>query len=206
MRCWQGLSLHSRRSTVLRPPPARPSQPPNCLSHLIFRSGAAALRHQLIPAGELMIGAISLKGLSALTPDQFSDILGDYVGRTVQPAELAALTDRIADRARARGYVFATAHIAPQRLTAGVLVVEVDEGRVDRLDVDGNGSAAVRAALEPLVNGKPVRLADLERRLLIAGDVDGVRIRQVRLLREGDRDVLVVNVSQDSRIRAPRFA
>jgi hemolysin activation/secretion protein len=147
--------------------------------------------------GTVMVGAISLAGLTALGPDQFSDILIDYVGRPLRSGELAALTDRIAARARQRGYVLATARIDTQRIVAGVLTVTVDEGRIDRVDLDGSANPAVRAALAPLANGRPVTLGELERRLLIAGDIDGIRVRRARLVREGDLGVLVVNVGQD---------
>lgn len=143
------------------------------------------------------VGAISLVGLTALSPDQFSDILTDYVGKTLQPRELAALTDQIATRARDRGFVLATARIAPQRITAGVLTVIVDEGRIDRVDVDGSNNPAVRAVLAPLANGKPAKLAEIERRLLIAGDIDGVSVRRARYVREGELGVLVVSLGQD---------
>jgi hemolysin activation/secretion protein len=149
-------------------------------------------------SGDIVVGAISLSGLAVLSPEQFSDVLGDYVGRTLQPADLRMLTDRIAGRARDRGYVFASARIAPQRLTAGVLVIEIDEGRIDRVDVQGSDNPAVRAALAPLADGKPVTLSELERHLLIAGDIDGIRIRQTRLVHDGTRGVLVVRVTQDS--------
>jgi len=148
-------------------------------------------------SGAVMVGAISLTGLIALSPDQFSDILRDYVGRPLTSNDLAALTDRIATRARDRGYVFATARVARQRLAAGVLVVAVDEGHIDRVDIDGSDNIAVRDALAPLANGQPVTLGALERRLLIAGDIDGIRVRRAKLVRDGDAGVLVVSVAQD---------
>lgn len=148
-------------------------------------------------SGAVMVGAISLTGLTALNPDQFSDILADYVGRPQSESDLATLIDRIAARARDRGYPFAIARVAPQRLTAGVLVVAVDEGRIDRIDVEGGDNAAVRAAFAPLANGRPVTLNALERRLLIAGDIDGVTVRRAKFVRDGDRGVLVVSISLD---------
>ncbi|WP_186729055.1 ShlB/FhaC/HecB family hemolysin secretion/activation protein [Sphingomonas panacisoli] len=147
--------------------------------------------------GTVTVGAISLSGLTVLSADQFSDILTDFVGRSLGSNDLAALTDRIATRARDRGYVFATARIMPQRLTAGVLIVAVDEGRIDRVDVDGSDNRAVRAALAPLANGQPVTLGALERRLLIAGDIDGIRVRRAKLVRDGSVGALVVTVAQD---------
>lgn len=143
------------------------------------------------------IGAIYLDGLKALRQADFADIFGRYVGRTVGPAELGELADAIAGRARDRGYVFATASIPPQALEAGMLKVEVDEGRIDDVRLSGYDSAAVRRGLLPLVGDQPVRLAELERRLLIAGDVDGVVVRRTRLVREGRRNVLVADVSRD---------
>lgn len=148
-------------------------------------------------SGSVMVGAVSLTGLVALRPDQFSDILMDYVGRSLTASDLAVLIDRIATRARDRGYVFATARVAPQRLTAGVLVVAVDEGRIDRVDIDGSDNAAVHAALASLANGQPVTLGELEHRLLIAGDIDGITVRRAKLVREGESGVLVVIISQD---------
>src|SRR3954468_3093083 len=73
------------------------------------------------------VGAIRLVGLKVLTPADFSHILGHYVGKECSTADLQALATRLTQRARARGYVLASATIAPQRLVAGVLAAFVDE-------------------------------------------------------------------------------
>lgn len=145
----------------------------------------------------IFVGAISLSGLQALTPADFSDIVAARIGRTLSPAELKELTEAIAARLRARGFAFASARIEPQRLATGILAVKVDEGRIDEVRFTGSPPAAVRRALALLIDGKPTRLAEVERRLLIAGDVDGVRIGSSRYLREGDKGVLLVDASQD---------
>lgn len=143
-------------------------------------------------AGSVMVGAVVLKGLKALTPADFADIVRDHVGRPLAPDELSALAGAISERARGRGYVFASAWIVPQKLDAGILSVQVDEGRIDEIRIEGGENAAVRRALAPLLDGKPARLKDVERRLLIAGDVDSVWVRSSRFLREGERGVLLV--------------
>jgi hemolysin activation/secretion protein len=174
------------------PQPSSPSQPP------VITVDQPSLPSDASESGSVMVGAISLTGLTALPPSAFSDVLLDYVGRSLSPGELAALADRVASRVRARGYVFATARMAPQRITAGVLVVQVDEGRVDRVDIDGSDNLAVRAALAPLANGKPVLLGELERRLLLVGDLDGIRVRNAKFVHEGELGVLRVTIGQDS--------
>lgn len=145
----------------------------------------------------VLVGAIVLKGLQSLTPTDFADILARQVGRTLSPSELSGLTTAIAERARSRGLVFASAWIGAQQLENGVLTVDVDEGRIDELRFEGPEQPAVRAALAPLIDGNPVRVGELERRLLTAGDIDGVRIRSSRFVRERGRGILLVKVASD---------
>jgi hemolysin activation/secretion protein len=145
----------------------------------------------------VLVGAIVLRGLESLAPADFADLLATRVGRTLTPAELSELATAIAGRARSQGMVFATAWIGAQQLQNGVLTVDVDEGRIDEIRFDGPDHAGVRATLTPLISGKPVRVGELERRLLIAGDVDGVRIRSTRFLRDRGRGVLLVKVTSD---------
>ncbi|UYY59176.1 ShlB/FhaC/HecB family hemolysin secretion/activation protein [Sphingomonas sp. S2-65] len=147
------------------------------------------------PTRAVRVGAIVLHGLHSLTPSDFADILATRVAQTLPPQALSELTSAIAARARDRGLVFASAWIGPQQLRNGVLTVEVDEGRIDEIRFDGPEQPAVRAALAPLADGKPVRMDALERRLLIAGDIDGVRIRNSRYLREGQKGVLLVKLT-----------
>lgn len=145
----------------------------------------------------ITVGAITLTGLEVLHPSDFADVFDLYVGRTLSPAALAGLTDAIAERMRARGYVFATAVIPPQPLTAGILRIVVDEGHIDAVRLVGRPNKAVLAALQPLVGTSPVRYAELERRLLIAGDIDGLWVRRTRLVREGRSNVLEVTIGSD---------
>ena len=149
-----------------------------------------------LPAAPVTVGAVALSGLTAMHPSDFADIFATYVGRTLSPMALAGLADAIADRARARGYLFVAVTIPPQQLEAGLLRLVVDEGRVDEVRVTGTDNPAAKAALAPLVGTGPVTADQVQRRLLLAGDVPGLSIRRTRLLREGDRDVLLVEMSE----------
>lgn len=153
------------------------------------------------PGAAVAIGAVTILGLQVLKAGDFADILGDYVGKDCSPADLEALASRLAQRTRARGYVFATATILPQRVVAGVLSVYVDEGSIGRIRIEGSDRKTIQATLDPLVNGHPVTLAEVERRLLLVGDIDGTVVRSTRYVRELGVGVLVVRVAED-RIRA----
>lgn len=145
----------------------------------------------------IFAGAVTILGLQALSPADFADVIAAHVGKTLSPEQLASLASAIAERARSHGYVFASAWIEPQRLSNGVLTVRIDEGRVDEIRLEGAEQPAVRRALAPLISGKPARLDEVERRLLIAGDVDGVRIHRSRFVREGGQGILIVRATQD---------
>ena len=142
------------------------------------------------------VGAVVLENLDALKPGDFADIVQEYSARTLSPGELTALSERIAARARDEGYIFASASIAPQSLTGGILRVRVDEGVIDEIRVEGTDDPAIRAQLEPLRDGRPVTLARLERQVLLADDIAGVYLRRPRYVREQGRGVLVVDASR----------
>ncbi len=142
------------------------------------------------------VGAIVLDNLVVLSPDDFTDIVRDYSARTMSAGELNAFGQRLAERARQRGYIFASASILPQSLSGGVLRVRMDEGMIDEIRVEGDADRAIRAQLEPLRDGRPVTLARLERQVLLADDVSGVRLRAPRYVREGDRGILIVEAQR----------
>ncbi|MBC2668863.1 ShlB/FhaC/HecB family hemolysin secretion/activation protein [Novosphingobium piscinae] len=103
------------------------------------------------------------------------------------PAEVRSLSGLFAlaraleqDYARA-GFVFARVIVPPQRLgpgaTARIVVVDGFIEAVDLAGVPGPVRSAVRARLEPLINQRQLQLAQLERAVLLAGELAGVTLR-----------------------------
>ncbi|MAN13267.1 MAG: hypothetical protein CL945_00860 [Dinoroseobacter sp.] len=138
------------------------------------------------------VGPISLEGLRELSVADFVDIVERYAARDLDGEQLNALASDVASRAQTMGYVFATAMIEPQSLRAGVLRVRVDEGRIDRIRIDGDDDAAIRNQLNPLLGGRPVTKARLERHLLLADDISGVWVRRAYFERQDEEGVLVL--------------
>lgn len=148
-------------------------------------------------AGSVFVAAIRVDGAQALPPEAFADAIEPYLGRTLSPADLRALTTAVARAARTAGYVFATASIPPQRLTGGLLRVRLDEGRIDQVRISGPKNAALERTLAPLALGASITRGQLERRLLLAGDLPGIRVARVRFAREGGRGILIVEATED---------
>ena len=147
--------------------------------------------------GDVVVGAIRIEGASALPPPAFATVIENYVGRTLSGQDLTALASDVANVARAAGFGLATAWIPQQRVSNGVLRVVLDEGQIDAVEVAGNGAEAVRPYLEPLAAGRPIRTATLERQLVLAGDVPGIRMGKARLQRRDGRNILMVQATRD---------
>lgn len=148
-------------------------------------------------SGTLDVGAIVIDGLVALNRSAFAAVIEPFAGRPLKRAELLQLTNAIAARAREQGYILATAWIPEQALFGGMLRVQIDEGTIDAVRVEGSDDPAIRRQLERLANGQPVTLAALQREVLLADDLPGVWIRGTRFEREGTARVLVVDAGRN---------
>lgn len=168
---------------------------------LLGREAATALEQaaqsDVKTPGSIVVGAIRIEGAEVLMPSAFAPVIDSYVGKPLGPVELKALASEIAGVARAAGYGLATAWIPAQRSGNGVLRVVIDEGSVDAIEIQGKGAHLARRMLQPLIAAGPIRTRDLERRLLLAGDVAGVTLGRARLERREGRNVLHLATTHD---------
>ncbi len=159
---------------------------------------AAPPRRDAVAPTEIVVaGAIRIEGATELAPAAFAAAIEPYLGRALGPDDLRALTRGVAAVARAAGFGLATAWIPSQNLVTGVLRVVVDEGRIDAVEVQGSGREAVERRLASLATGRPLRTAELERQLLLAGDLAGVSVGRPRIVRRHGRNILKVRAGLD---------
>ena len=147
--------------------------------------------------GSVEATAISIEGATALRPEAFEAATRPFIGRPLDAADLRALAGSIADVARGAGYGLATAWIPQQVVERGVLRVQIEEGRIDGIEISGSAAALVKPVLEPLATGTPIKTAELERRLLLASDLYGVWVGKARLRRVNRQNILVVDTHRE---------
>ena len=145
----------------------------------------------------LNVGSIVIDGLETLPRSDFAAVIEPYAGRNLDRADLRRLTDAVAEHARQRGLILATAWIPQQSLVGGMLRVEVDEGRIDAVRVEGSDDPAIRAQLETLVGQRPITASALQRAVLLADDLPGVWVRSTRFEGDGKSRVLVVDARRE---------
>ena len=147
-----------------------------------------------------IVRAITVDGQDRLPPATFADVIAPRLGIALSQPDLSALAGAVAQIARDRGYPFATAQVPAQSMAGGILHVTLDLGRIDAVRIVGARSAAAdRVLAAALVTGGPLRRAELERALLLVGDMPGLRVTGSRLVRQDGFGILLVTVEADRR-------
>lgn len=142
--------------------------------------------------------AIVVQGADEIARDRFSGALVPYLGRNLSGNDLKTLSRAVADVARQAGYPFASAWIEPQAMADGVLRVRLDAGTLSAVRVIGHHNAlADRMLTQALVTGHPVRRAELERAILLVGDIPGITIKESKYLRQDGFGILLVTIVED---------
>ena len=127
--------------------------------------------------GCFQLNAVSLEGLTVYKPGELAALYQGYLTREVNTADLVDIATAITDRYRADGYFLSRAVVPPQSPGTGVARIRIYEGYISDVTLTGMGAPAVAPYLKGLSELRPLRLAELERRLSLAGDEPGIQIK-----------------------------
>jgi len=124
---------------------------------------------------------------ATLAPEaELQALLANLSGKPLTAAEMEQAAQSVANHLRAKGYPLVQAYLPPQRVDGGVIEIAVQEGRLDAnsgnngLTISGGGARVKPEVMEAfLIRGakpdSPLRMADLERAVLLANDLPGVK-------------------------------
>jgi hemolysin activation/secretion protein len=125
----------------------------------------------------ITLAAVSLEGLTAYKPGELAPLYDAYLTHDVGIADLTAIATAITDRYRKDGYFLSRA-VVPQQLRGGHMArIQIYEGYIDEVTVTGPGSAFAARTLKSVSGKKPLKLAQLDRALALAGDAPGISVR-----------------------------
>jgi hemolysin activation/secretion protein len=123
------------------------------------------------------VRALRISGNTAFATATLHALVADAEGRTLSLAQLLEIAGRITEHYRTHGYPLARAVIRAQVIRDGVVDLEVLEARYGRIDLRNRSRVdadLLRATLAPLQGGQWVSQAELDRALLLLGDIPGV--------------------------------
>lgn len=168
------------------------------------------------PGADLVVRIRSVEvegGLGELAPTT-SEILKPWFGRRMSVAEMQGLALAIEAAYANAGYVLVRVGIPPQELKDGdTLRLVVVDGFIEDIDVAAVPDAVrapVLGRVSALIGQKSIKLATIERHVMLAGEVSGVRLRSAlargkseggtRLILEAEHERLVGAIVADNRL------
>ena len=121
---------------------------------------------------------INVVGAKVFTLDDLRPLWAPLIGKDVGLSDILNVADAIEGKYRERGYIISRAYVPPQRVGNGIFTINVVEGYVNALAIEG-GDAGVRslvtAYVDPVLASRPLELAPMERGLLLSNDLPGVQ-------------------------------
>ncbi len=132
------------------------------------------------------VKGFKVTGLSVLAETEIQSLLAEFSGKPLTAAEMEQAAQAVADRLRAMGYPLVQAYLPRQRVDGGIVEIAVLEGRLDPASgrngvlVEGGGVRIKPGVMEEFIArgakpGQPLRVADLERAVLLSSDLPGVK-------------------------------
>jgi hemolysin activation/secretion protein len=132
-------------------------------------------------APRMQVSGFRIVGNQTVDTATLQALVDDQAGKAYNLFELNKLARRITDHYQGQGYPVARAVIPAQKISSGVVTIEVIEGKIDKFVFRGNDSYDAEFLArwgQPLV-GEQVRIAPLEQRMLKINDLPGLEARAV---------------------------
>ena len=187
------------QSGSMEPRGASEPDPPLLVSKIdILRDAEPAFEAQ---RPSVRVGSVLIETTATIDHAKFDTAIEPFLGREVAADELAKLVQHIADIARSSGMILANAYIPRQKIELGIVKVVLNTGSIDEVRIEGSTNQALKALLEPLVGQTAVQ-SELERRLMLVNNIPQIIVKKTELLREKDRQILLVSVTEKPKSKA----
>lgn len=128
------------------------------------------------------VSSFTLEGNSVIPTAELQAQIAGYIGQTLTLAQLYDVADVLTRYYRAKGY--GLAYVAPpaQKISGGVVRLEVVEGRVGDINIQGNSrtrTGVLQARAASVRSGEVYTNAAAERAVLLMNDLPGVQAHAV---------------------------
>jgi len=146
--------------------------------------------------GTVTLSRIEVTGATLVPPAELDAAVADLIGQTGDTELLCSARDRIAAVYAAHGEALARVDLPEQRISGGVLVLRVTEGRIVDARIGnaegmGPSAALAQAYLDSLKTAGATRWPDVERAFLLVREIPGAEVAfSMRRADDGSADGL----------------
>jgi len=158
-----------------RPGPPQPTQTPD------FDFSIVAPHRSPVPRAvdevHFKLTGIMITGATTIPPTVFKPLWESKIGKDITLADILAIADQIEAAYRARGYLLVRAYVPPQRVANGLFTINVVEGYLANVTVQGGDDdvrSQIHGYLRPATAARPLTSETIERGLLLTNDIPGI--------------------------------
>lgn len=121
---------------------------------------------------------VTVTGVRSIPAQSIAETYRPYLGRQVSTADLVKIADAINALYRQAGYYLSRAIVPPQDVKGGHVRIQVIEGRLAEVSVEGNDAEkfGAPALLAGLTAEMPARMQTLDRKLALLADRPGLQV------------------------------
>ena len=123
-----------------------------------------------------------IKGSTIYDKRNFSRLFRKYLHRRINLEQVYNIAQEITNMYRSDGYILSKAVVPPQKIEEGIVQIDVIEGFVDRVAIQGQVRGPRKLLnnyRRALLKSRPLKARDLERYLLLVDDLPGVSVKSV---------------------------
>lgn len=161
----------------------------------------------------ILFTAIVFRGLSIYQPVDLLPVYEKHLGSTIDITILKTIANAITQKYREQGYSVARATVPEQKITGGIVRMDITEGAFSRIRFKGDirgKEAYLRSYLDGVPLNEPLNGQTLERAILLLNDIPGLivipriqaiedRPNQFELIIEVQQKFLTGEITVDNR-------
>jgi len=140
-------------------------------------------------AAKFVLVGVEITGSTIYPPAQLSFAYEAFLAKEISLKEVGKILASLTAKYRGDGYILSRAFAPPQNVEGGILRIQIIEGFVEQVEFTGakpGGARLLRGFADIIKAQRPLRLAALERNLLILADAPGMRVTPaLKVLDEG---------------------
>ena len=130
----------------------------------------------------LSLNKVIIKGTTIYGKRSFRPFYASYLKKELTLKDIYAIAQKITNKYRNDGYLLSKANVPPQKINNGVVYLEIIEGYIDKIKIQGPVRGPLKLINQyrkNILKSRPLRAHDLERYLLLIDDLPGITAKSV---------------------------
>ena len=168
---------------TVQEPLKRAPELPSAPRELPITKPAPGPTSPVAPGGKkIRIERFEITGNKVITTEALRAVVAPYEGQSLTLFEIYDIADALTRYYRDQGYSVASVSVPAQKISSGTVRLEVIEGRIGAISIDGNKryrTKLLKAYLGDVAVGDVIQTAALEQELLRLNDLPGLTARAV---------------------------